>query len=97
MLAVFRPITANAKLSMNPRSDVNFSSPKVDLVVNLREVAVELNRPQVRRERGHERESEKGLHFLRAKEHIWPKNTVKLIRICIVTSTMCIIRRGGII
>uniref|UniRef100_A0A674A7F7 Vacuolar protein sorting 13 homolog A n=1 Tax=Salmo trutta TaxID=8032 RepID=A0A674A7F7_SALTR len=42
----FRPITANAKLSMNPRSDVNFSSPKVDLVVNLREVAVELNRPQ---------------------------------------------------
>ncbi|XP_014027654.1 vacuolar protein sorting-associated protein 13A isoform X1 [Salmo salar] len=43
---IFRPITANAKLSMNPRSDVNFSSPKVDLVVNLREVAVELNRPQ---------------------------------------------------
>ncbi|XP_028980284.2 vacuolar protein sorting-associated protein 13A isoform X3 [Esox lucius] len=43
---IFRPITANAKLRMNPRSDVNFSSPKVDLVVNLREVAVELNRPQ---------------------------------------------------
>uniref|UniRef100_A0A8K9UQ46 Vacuolar protein sorting 13 homolog A n=1 Tax=Oncorhynchus mykiss TaxID=8022 RepID=A0A8K9UQ46_ONCMY len=44
--AVFRPITADAKLRMNPRSDVDFSSPKVDLVVNLREVAVELNRPQ---------------------------------------------------
>ncbi|KAL0979681.1 hypothetical protein UPYG_G00188180 [Umbra pygmaea] len=43
---IFRPITANAKLRMNPRSDVNFSSPKVDLVVNLKEVAVELNRPQ---------------------------------------------------
>ncbi|KAJ8005978.1 hypothetical protein DPEC_G00123500 [Dallia pectoralis] len=43
---IFRPITANAKLRMNPRSDVNFSSPKVDLVVNLIEVAVELNRPQ---------------------------------------------------
>uniref|UniRef100_A0A674DPV0 Vacuolar protein sorting 13 homolog A n=1 Tax=Salmo trutta TaxID=8032 RepID=A0A674DPV0_SALTR len=42
----FRPITADAKLRMNPRSDVDFSSPKVDLVVNLREVAVELNRPQ---------------------------------------------------
>ena len=32
---------------MNPRSDVDFSSPKVDLVVNLREVAFELNRDQV--------------------------------------------------
>ena len=44
---VFRPITADAKLRMNPRSDVDFSSPKVDLVVNLREVAFELNRDQV--------------------------------------------------
>ncbi|XP_062310041.1 LOW QUALITY PROTEIN: vacuolar protein sorting-associated protein 13A [Osmerus eperlanus] len=43
---IFRPITANAKLRMNPRSDVDFSSPKVDLVVKLREVAIELNRPQ---------------------------------------------------
>uniref|UniRef100_A0A8C1Q6U8 Vacuolar protein sorting 13 homolog A n=1 Tax=Cyprinus carpio TaxID=7962 RepID=A0A8C1Q6U8_CYPCA len=43
---VFRPISANAKLRMNPRSDVDFSSPKVDLVVNLPEVAVELSRPQ---------------------------------------------------
>ncbi|KAJ0012422.1 hypothetical protein NQD34_016756 [Periophthalmus magnuspinnatus] len=30
---------------MNPRLDVDFS-PKVDLMVNLREVAIELNRPQ---------------------------------------------------
>ncbi|XP_046904728.1 vacuolar protein sorting-associated protein 13A-like, partial [Hypomesus transpacificus] len=43
---IFRPITANAKLRMNPRSDVDFSSPKVDLVVKLKEVAIELNRPQ---------------------------------------------------
>ncbi|KAG1949192.1 vacuolar protein sorting-associated protein 13A isoform X1 [Pimephales promelas] len=43
---IFRPISANAKLRMNPRSDVDFSSPKVDLVVNLAEVAVELSRPQ---------------------------------------------------
>uniref|UniRef100_A0A3B4A869 Uncharacterized protein n=1 Tax=Periophthalmus magnuspinnatus TaxID=409849 RepID=A0A3B4A869_9GOBI len=42
----FRPISADAKLKMNPRSDVDFSSPKVDLMVNLREVAIELNRPQ---------------------------------------------------
>uniref|UniRef100_A0A8B9KVP3 Vacuolar protein sorting 13 homolog A n=1 Tax=Astyanax mexicanus TaxID=7994 RepID=A0A8B9KVP3_ASTMX len=45
-VSFFRPISANAKLRMNPRSDVDFSSPKVDLVVNLPEVAVELSRPQ---------------------------------------------------
>uniref|UniRef100_A0AAQ5ZIR7 Vacuolar protein sorting 13 homolog A n=1 Tax=Amphiprion ocellaris TaxID=80972 RepID=A0AAQ5ZIR7_AMPOC len=44
--AFFRPISADAKLRMNPRSDVDFSSPKVDLMVNLSEVAIELNRPQ---------------------------------------------------
>uniref|UniRef100_A0A3B3Z2I0 Vacuolar protein sorting 13 homolog A n=1 Tax=Poecilia mexicana TaxID=48701 RepID=A0A3B3Z2I0_9TELE len=44
--ALFRPISANAKLRMNPRSDVDFSSPKVDLMVNLSEVAIELNKPQ---------------------------------------------------
>ncbi|XP_061134171.1 vacuolar protein sorting-associated protein 13A isoform X1 [Syngnathus typhle] len=43
---IFRPISADAKLCMNPKSDMDFSSPKVDLMVNLREVAVELNRPQ---------------------------------------------------
>uniref|UniRef100_A0A8C4FEN5 Vacuolar protein sorting 13 homolog A n=1 Tax=Dicentrarchus labrax TaxID=13489 RepID=A0A8C4FEN5_DICLA len=43
---VFRPISADAKLRMNPRSDVDFSAPKVDLMVNLCEVAIELNRPQ---------------------------------------------------
>ncbi|XP_047447117.1 vacuolar protein sorting-associated protein 13A isoform X3 [Mugil cephalus] len=43
---IFRPISADAKLRMNPRSDVDFSSPKVDLMVNLREVAIELNRSQ---------------------------------------------------
>ncbi|XP_017269300.1 vacuolar protein sorting-associated protein 13A isoform X2 [Kryptolebias marmoratus] len=43
---VFRPISADAKLRMNPRSDVDFSSPKVDLTVNLSEVAIELNKPQ---------------------------------------------------
>uniref|UniRef100_A0A3B3URY5 Vacuolar protein sorting 13 homolog A n=1 Tax=Poecilia latipinna TaxID=48699 RepID=A0A3B3URY5_9TELE len=45
-LHIFRPISANAKLRMNPRSDVDFSSPKVDLMVNLSEVAIELNKPQ---------------------------------------------------
>ncbi|XP_041643525.1 vacuolar protein sorting-associated protein 13A isoform X2 [Cheilinus undulatus] len=43
---IFRPISADAKLRMNPRSDLDHSSPKVDLMVNLSEVAIELNRPQ---------------------------------------------------
>ncbi|XP_077417334.1 intermembrane lipid transfer protein VPS13A isoform X1 [Vanacampus margaritifer] len=43
---IFRPISADAKLCMNPRSDMDFSSPKIDLMVNLSEVAIELNKPQ---------------------------------------------------
>ncbi|XP_068995248.1 intermembrane lipid transfer protein VPS13A isoform X2 [Embiotoca jacksoni] len=43
---IFCPISADAKLRMNPRSDVDFSFPKMDLMVNLCEVAIELNRPQ---------------------------------------------------
>ncbi|XP_061528280.1 vacuolar protein sorting-associated protein 13A [Phycodurus eques] len=43
---ILRPISAGAKLCMNPKSDIDFSSPKVDLMVNLSEVAIELNRPQ---------------------------------------------------
>uniref|UniRef100_A0A3Q2YAD3 Chorein N-terminal domain-containing protein n=1 Tax=Hippocampus comes TaxID=109280 RepID=A0A3Q2YAD3_HIPCM len=45
-LVILRPISAGAKLCMNPRSDLDFSSPKVDLMVNLSEVAIELNKPQ---------------------------------------------------
>uniref|UniRef100_A0A8B9CJP4 Vacuolar protein sorting 13 homolog A n=1 Tax=Anser brachyrhynchus TaxID=132585 RepID=A0A8B9CJP4_9AVES len=43
---VFRPISAKAKLLMNPRSDVDFSSPKMDLDVKLQDIAVEFNKPQ---------------------------------------------------
>uniref|UniRef100_A0A8D0HJ12 Chorein N-terminal domain-containing protein n=1 Tax=Sphenodon punctatus TaxID=8508 RepID=A0A8D0HJ12_SPHPU len=43
---VFRPISAKAKLRMNPRSDVDFSAPKMDLDVNLQDIAIELNKPQ---------------------------------------------------
>uniref|UniRef100_H3C456 Vacuolar protein sorting 13 homolog A n=1 Tax=Tetraodon nigroviridis TaxID=99883 RepID=H3C456_TETNG len=43
---IFRPISVDAKLQMNPRSDVDFSRPKTDLTVNLSEVAIELNRLQ---------------------------------------------------
>lgn len=37
----------DAKLQMNPRSDVDFSFPKTDLTVKLSEVDIELNRLQV--------------------------------------------------
>ncbi|XP_062399567.1 vacuolar protein sorting-associated protein 13A isoform X2 [Sardina pilchardus] len=43
---VIRPISARAKLRMNPRSDVDLSAPKVDLMVNLPDVSVVLSRPQ---------------------------------------------------
>ncbi|XP_069482006.1 intermembrane lipid transfer protein VPS13A isoform X2 [Ambystoma mexicanum] len=43
---VFRPISAKAKLRMNPRSEFDFSSPKMDLDVNLQDIAIDLNKPQ---------------------------------------------------
>lgn len=43
---VFRPISGRAKLRMNPRSEFDFSSPKIDLDVNLQDIAVEFNKPQ---------------------------------------------------
>uniref|UniRef100_A0A8C2TC19 Vacuolar protein sorting 13 homolog A n=1 Tax=Coturnix japonica TaxID=93934 RepID=A0A8C2TC19_COTJA len=44
--SVFRPISAEAKLLMNPRSDVDFSTPKMDLDISIKDVAVEFNKPQ---------------------------------------------------
>ncbi|XP_038625358.1 vacuolar protein sorting-associated protein 13A isoform X2 [Tachyglossus aculeatus] len=43
---VFRPISAKAKLKMNPRAEPDFSSPKMDLDVKLDDIAIELNKPQ---------------------------------------------------
>ncbi|XP_077331018.1 intermembrane lipid transfer protein VPS13A isoform X1 [Lithobates pipiens] len=43
---VFRPISGRAKLRMNPRSEFDFSSPKIDLDVNLQDIAVDFNKPQ---------------------------------------------------
>uniref|UniRef100_A0ABI7Z2W6 Vacuolar protein sorting 13 homolog A n=1 Tax=Felis catus TaxID=9685 RepID=A0ABI7Z2W6_FELCA len=43
---VFRPISANAKLQMNRRSDFDFSAPKINLEVELHEIAIEFNKPQ---------------------------------------------------
>ncbi|KAM8960573.1 intermembrane lipid transfer protein VPS13A [Pelodytes ibericus] len=43
---VFRPISGRAKLRMNPRSDSDFTSPKIDLDVNLQDIAIDFNKPQ---------------------------------------------------
>ncbi|XP_039701227.1 intermembrane lipid transfer protein VPS13A isoform X3 [Pteropus medius] len=43
---VFRPISANAKLEMNRRSDFDFSAPKINLAVELHDIAIEFNKPQ---------------------------------------------------
>ncbi|KAK2501172.1 hypothetical protein MC885_017742 [Smutsia gigantea] len=45
---VFRPISANAKLQMNRRSDFDFSDPKINLDVELHDIAIEFNKPQER-------------------------------------------------
>ncbi|KAM6169962.1 intermembrane lipid transfer protein VPS13A [Rhynchocyon petersi] len=43
---VFRPISANAKLQMNRRSDFDFSDPKINLEIELHDIAIEFNKPQ---------------------------------------------------
>uniref|UniRef100_A0A8I3WA77 Vacuolar protein sorting 13 homolog A n=1 Tax=Callithrix jacchus TaxID=9483 RepID=A0A8I3WA77_CALJA len=43
---VFRPISANAKLVMNRRSDFDFSAPKINLDVELHNIAIEFNKSQ---------------------------------------------------
>ncbi|XP_067886095.1 vacuolar protein sorting-associated protein 13A [Heterodontus francisci] len=43
---IFQPISAKAKLEMNPRAEVDFTSPKMNLQVNLQDIAIELKRPQ---------------------------------------------------
>lgn len=44
---VFRPISANGKLQMNRRSDFDFSAPKINLDVELHDIAIEFNKSQV--------------------------------------------------
>ncbi|XP_058421598.1 intermembrane lipid transfer protein VPS13A isoform X1 [Diceros bicornis minor] len=43
---VFRPISAIAKLQMNRRSDFDFSAPKINLDVELHDIAIEFNKLQ---------------------------------------------------
>ncbi|XP_043819430.1 vacuolar protein sorting-associated protein 13A isoform X1 [Dromiciops gliroides] len=43
---VFRPISAQAKLHMNLRTDLDFSTPKMDLDIKLQDIGIELNKLQ---------------------------------------------------
>uniref|UniRef100_UPI00398E4939 intermembrane lipid transfer protein VPS13A isoform X2 n=1 Tax=Pristiophorus japonicus TaxID=55135 RepID=UPI00398E4939 len=43
---IFQPLSAKAKLEMNPRAEVDFASPKMKLEVNLQDIAIELKKPQ---------------------------------------------------
>ncbi|XP_074052805.1 intermembrane lipid transfer protein VPS13A isoform X2 [Macrotis lagotis] len=43
---VFHPISAQARLRMNLRTDLDFSSPNMDLDVRLHDISIELNKSQ---------------------------------------------------
>ncbi|KAG8519832.1 Vacuolar protein sorting-associated protein 13A, partial [Galemys pyrenaicus] len=43
---VFHPISANAKLQMNRRSDFDFSAPKINLEVELHDISIQFNKLQ---------------------------------------------------
>ncbi|XP_054980004.1 intermembrane lipid transfer protein VPS13A [Sorex araneus] len=44
--SVFRPISADAKLQMNRRSDFDFSAPKMNLEIELHDIAIEFKKSQ---------------------------------------------------
>lgn len=44
--SVFRPISADAKLQMNRRSDFDFSAPKMNLEIELHDITIEFKKPQ---------------------------------------------------
>ncbi|XP_060693948.1 vacuolar protein sorting-associated protein 13A isoform X1 [Hemiscyllium ocellatum] len=43
---IFQPLSAQAKLEMNPRAEVDFASPKMNFQVNIQDIAIEIKRPQ---------------------------------------------------
>lgn len=44
---MFRPLSVNARLQLSRRSDFDFSDPKINLDVELHNIAIEFNKPQV--------------------------------------------------
>lgn len=48
-IPVFRPVSASAKLYINPYAETELTTPKIDLNMEVQSIAVELTKPQVRR------------------------------------------------
>lgn len=47
-MSVFQPISASAKLYMNPHAEVELKTPKLDWSIEVQNIAIELTKPQVR-------------------------------------------------
>lgn len=50
--AVFRPIFAFAKMIINPTAEMELTMPKLDLHLEVQDIAIEMNRGQVRQTGG---------------------------------------------
>lgn len=48
MVSVFQPISASAKLYMNPYAETELKTPKLDWNIEVQNIAIELTKPQVR-------------------------------------------------
>lgn len=46
--SVFRPVSASAKLYINPYAEMELKNPKIDWCMEVQSIAVELTKPQVR-------------------------------------------------
>lgn len=47
-ITVFQPISASAKLYMNPYAETELKTPKLDWNIEVQNIAIELTKPQVR-------------------------------------------------
>lgn len=48
VMSVFQPISASAKLYMNPCAESELKTPKLDGNIEVQNIAIELTKPQVR-------------------------------------------------
>lgn len=53
LFLVFKPIFASAKICINPNAEVELNTPKVNLHLEVQNIAIEMTRPQVRDEGSH--------------------------------------------
>lgn len=47
VIQVFQPISASAKLYMNPYAESELKTPKLDWNIEIQNIAIELTKPQV--------------------------------------------------